>query len=172
MIGLARGEVKIAAHDASWAQAFALEKELLEQIFGKNVVAIEHIGSTAVPGLSAKPIIDIEVGIARFADWPKLVPLAEKAGYIFMPDRVFVDYIFMPKGSDDCRTHYLHITEYGSQEWYNVIHFRDILRTHTDVRKQYSTLKQSLAQTHPKRADYTAAKTEFIKHTLSSFNSV
>ena len=168
MIGLRRGTVQLADYDPDWPVEFEKEKRLLERAFGDRVVAIEHVGSTAVPGLSAKPIIDIEIGLRHFEDWHGLVPLAEKAGYSFMPERVFEDYVFMPKGAEDCRTHYLHFAAVDSSEWQHVIRFRDALRRDQKLRDEYAALKRHLSETHQNRAEYTQAKTAFIEKALEA----
>ena len=169
MIGLKRGTIQITDYDPAWAKEFEAEKQLLQSAFKGCTVSIEHVGSTAVPGLAAKPIIDIEVGVAHFADWRSVARLAEKVGYIYMPDRVFEEYVFMPKGPEGCRTHYLHIAAVDSDEWRNVITFRDALRSNTKLRDDYVALKHALAAKFANRADYTAAKAEFI---LTAINSL
>ena len=168
MIGLRRGTVEIMPYDLNWPLEFEKEKHLIQQAFGEHIVAIEHVGSTAVPDMPAKPIIDIEIGVQKFEDWKVIVPLAEKIGYIFMPDRVFEDYVFMPKGDESQRTHYLHIASIDSAEWKNILTFRDILRKNPVMRANYAKLKRKLSKLHGhNRAEYTALKTAFISSALS-----
>ena len=93
---------------------------------------------------------------------------AEKAGYSFMPERVFEDYVFMPKGAEDCRTHYLHFAAVDSSEWQHVIRFRDALRRDQKLRDEYAGLKRHLSETHQNRAEYTQAKTAFIEKALEA----
>lgn len=167
MIGLQRGTVHLSPCDSAWADDFEKEKKLLLDAFGDKVLAIEHVGSTAVPGLSAKPIIDIEIGLRKLNDYKMLIPLAEKLGYQFMPDRVFEDYVFMPKGSENCRTHYLHFATIDSDEWRNILRFRDLLRSDSILRDGYASLKAKLAaQNSQDRESYTTAKTDFIRKSL------
>lgn len=170
MIGLKRGTVQLVDYDSSWAAEFEKEKQLLTKVLGGKVVRIEHIGSTAVPGLSAKPVIDIEVGLRNFDDYKRLIPLAEKLGYHFMPDRIFGTYVFMPKGADDCRTHYLHFAEINSSDWNNAIAFRDALRADSKLRNAYASLKYHLASVYEDRASYTKAKGEFIEQALAVYH--
>ena len=169
MISLRRGTVSLVPYDSTWANEFDKEKAILEQAFGDKVLAIEHVGSTAVPGLAAKPIIDIEIGLEKFDDYKELVPLAESVGYQFMPDRIFDEYVLMPKGSEDCRTHYLHFAVVGSDEWNNVIGFRNILRSNSRLRDEYADVKAKLASANTSnRAAYTVAKSDFIERALSA----
>jgi GrpB-like predicted nucleotidyltransferase (UPF0157 family) len=163
MNGLKRGTVKLERYSPAWAADFATEKIGLEEVFGEMAVAIEHVGSTAVPGLAAKPIVDIEVGIKNFGDWHSFIKPLEAIGYMFMPERVKPDEVFLPKGSEEKRTHYLHITEFASDEWRKVIAFRDILRSDAELRQQYEDLKVGLARKYrDDRAAYSAAKVQFI----------
>jgi GrpB-like predicted nucleotidyltransferase (UPF0157 family) len=167
MIGLQRGTVTLAEYDPAWTNEFEQEKRLLQQVFKDRVLAIEHIGSTAVPGLAAKPIIDIEVGLCKLDDYKELVPLVEALGYHFMPDRIFDEYVFMPKGPEERRTHYLHFAAVGSNEWNNVIHFRDILRANPKIRDEYAAIKSELAAANANdRSTYTTRKAEFICQVL------
>lgn len=167
MIGLKRGAVALVDYDPTWPDEFAQEKRRLEEAFGDKVVEIVHVGSTAVPGLTAKPIIDIEVGLSKLEDYKELIPLAENLGYYFMPERVFEDYVFMPKGSESCRTHYLHFAAINSDEWRNVIKFRDVLRANPKLRDEYALLKTKLAATNAtNRQVYTAAKATFIERII------
>lgn len=168
MIGLKRGMVQLVVYDPHWLEEFEKEKHLLMETFGDKIVAIEHVGSTAVPGLIAKPIIDIEVGLRQFDNYKELISLAETVGYTYMPERVFEDYVFMPKGPEDCRTHYLHFAAFDSDEWRNVIRFRDVLRTDPQMRDEYAALKTKLASAHETdRQAYTAGKTAFIQRVAS-----
>lgn len=169
MIGLQRGTVQLASYSQDWAKAFMDEKKRLEDVMGDMVVAFEHVGSTAVPGLAAKPIIDIEVGLRKFEDYKELVPIAEKLGYQYMPDRIFKDYVFMPKGPEGRRTHYLHFALFDSDEWQSVVRFRDILRANPKLRDEYAALKYTLAKKYrTNRSAYTEAKASFIQSCLRS----
>jgi GrpB-like predicted nucleotidyltransferase (UPF0157 family) len=162
--GLRRGTVALEAYDPRWADEFAKEKIVLEAIFGGAAQAIEHVGSTAVPGLSAKPIIDIEIGLKNFSNWRKFVPQLEAAGYTYMQNRVKPDEVFMPKGPETSRTHYLHLTQFDSQEWLQVLRFRDTLRENESLRREYGRLKQQLAEKFPAdREAYSRGKAAFIE---------
>lgn len=167
-LGLKRGVFALQPYNPAWPSAFEQEKERLRSVFGGDAEAIEHVGSTAVPGLYAKPIIDIEVGLREFASWPRFVGQLVEHGYTFMEDRVGDMEVFMPKGPEAERTHYLHITQYGSAEWQHVLRFRDTMRGNAVLREEYVALKQELAHKYSNnRKAYTSGKAAFIQKVLA-----
>lgn len=106
-VGLARGAVELRPYDPAWPQWFKRERaELLTDV--PELLEIEHIGSTSIPGLEAKPIIDMQASLRSHADWPYVVPRLVERGYTFMADRANESRIFLPKGPEHCRTHYCH----------------------------------------------------------------
>lgn len=162
MIGLRQGTVELVAYDASWPREFLEEANRLRSVFGDDA-EIEHVGSTAIAGLPAKPLIDIQVGLASLSDAKRYIPALEALGYHYMPERETSEELFMPKGPVELRTHYLHIVEIGGVRGRNTLLFRDYLRTHPDARDAYAHVKQELAQQHREyRPAYTEAKTAFI----------
>jgi len=161
--GLPYGTVTLSPYDSAWPTAFEYEKKALELIFGAHANAIEHVGSTSVPELSATPIIDIAVGLGNFAEWPSFVDQLQTEGYVFMQDRVKPTEVFMPKGPEAHRTHYLHITQFGSMEWNNMVVFRNALRLDSELRQSYERLKTQLAAQYPdNREAYSQGKATFI----------
>lgn len=165
-LGLQRGTVELVAYDPRWVEEFAREKQQLLDTLGEHVVAIEHIGSTSVPGLAAKPIIDMIAAIRSFDDLEQMITLLEKLGYEYMPERMFVDRKFFPKGPRSNRTYHLNfVLMDDARQWVQPLQFRDYLRTHGDARNTYAALKRQLATAHSEdRAAYTAAKSEFIEN--------
>ena len=165
MIGLKRGIVKITPHQKQWETAFETEKKNLLKALGNRVVDIQHIGSTSVPGLPAKPIIDISIGLRRFKDARKLLKPMEKAGYGFY--KKFQQQILFAKGPDSRRTHYVHVMRYRGAKWTTDMLFRDYLRTHPRRVKAYAMLKLRLAKQFANdRGKYSDGKNRFIKETL------
>lgn len=165
-MALARGTVRLESYKEAWAEWFADEADRLRAIFGDKA-PIEHIGSTAIPGMMAKPIIDMMVGVESLdAVSQAMVAKLENMGYRSMPDRVTQDEIFMPKGPDSRRTHYLHIVPRSNRRWHNTVLFRNYLRAHP-AREEYADLKRKLAIQYPDdRASYTDAKTGFVTDIL------
>jgi len=171
MIGLRQGTVELLPYDGTWPSEFAKEADRLGTVFGSDV-KIEHVGSTAISGLIAKPLIDMQVGLESLADAKHLIPRLVELGYYYMPERDKPDEVFMPKGPEELRTHYLHIVEIGSERWKNTLLFRDYLRTHSDARDDYARLKQELAQQYGDyRPAYTEAKTAFVASIIEKANS-
>ena len=168
-VGLQRGTVILLPYSSVWAKDFIKEKRVLTAIFGNAAQAIEHVGSTAVPNLSAKPIIDIEVGLKDFSQWRQFVKPLEVVDYLFMPDRIRDDEVFLPKGPEAKRTHYLHITQFDSREWRVVLRFRNELRADSRLREKYEKLKEYLATEFPNdRKAYSAGKQAFIEEVIAN----
>lgn len=165
MIGLKRGTVKLVSYKKSWADEFEKEKKRILNKLGNRIVDVQHIGSTSVSGLYAKPIIDISVGVRRLKDASKLKKDLNSLGYKF--DRVFQQQIFFAKGPDKKRTHYLHLMRYKGSKWMTDILFCDYLRGHKSSVRQYNELKKKLAKDFSNnRQKYSDAKDKFIKETI------
>jgi GrpB-like predicted nucleotidyltransferase (UPF0157 family) len=158
--------VYIAEYDPRWPEMYEEEKHAILAVCGPAILAIEHIGSTAVPGLAAKPIIDIMLGIHSLDQAPALYDGLAGIGYEYAPE--FEESIperrFFRKGPTDYRTHHLHMVELGGEFWMRHLLFRDYLRQHTEVAQQYEELKRRLAAEYgSNRSGYTEAKTDFIR---------
>jgi GrpB-like predicted nucleotidyltransferase (UPF0157 family) len=156
----------LRGHDASWAKKYLSEKQNIERIAGAdNIVRISHIGSTSVPGLTAKPTIDILVEIRKGCDTQKLTQRMTDAGYIFSekpgnpPPHMMFMKGYTPKGFVGQAFH-VHVRYKG--DW-NELYFADYLRDHGDVADEYAKLKLSLWKTYEHDRDgYTDAKSGFI----------
>lgn len=168
-IGLKRGTVVLKKHHAEWTEAFEAEKEFLKKLLGNVVIDIQHIGSTAVFGLAAKPIIDMLMGVQSLSDVTHIHPLLENAGYEYRENGSDDTQVLFVKGPEELRTHYLHITEFESPVWNNDLAFRNYLRTHPNTAQEYEKLKERLASQYTEsRKDYTTGKKEFIQSILNT----
>ncbi len=166
-IGLKRETVKVVLYQKQWAKEFEREKERLLAVCGEMIVAIEHIGSTSVPGLAAKPIIDIAIGIKRFKDTKKLVSVLRELNYHFYKD-FQRQRLFVANGPDEKQTHYLHVMRYNGAKWKTDQLFRNYLRTHSEAVEEYSKLKQRLAKTYSNdRQSYADNKNVFIQAVIA-----
>lgn len=164
ILGLKRGTVRLLPYQKEWGGAFEEEKENLEKLLRDVVVDIQHVGSTAIPGLSAKPIIDMLMAVSSLSVIQKIRDTLEGAGYQYRENGSDEVQVLFVKGSEENRTHYLHITELGSQEWKNSLAFRDYLRAHPEEVERYESLKQKLAKLYPNdRREYTKAKKDFFE---------
>jgi GrpB-like predicted nucleotidyltransferase (UPF0157 family) len=160
--------VNLVPYDPSWPHQFEAERALLEPVLSPWLAGpIEHIGSTAVEGLTAKPIIDIMVGVRDLASSvdarAALVPL----DYMYFPYRPNVMHWFC-KPSPARRTHHLHLVPVQSPLWWERLAFRDYLRNSASATAEYAALKEALAAQHRfDREAYTEAKGEFVQSILA-----
>ena len=157
--------IVIADYDPQWPVLYEEEKNQILEAVGHKILAFEHIGSTAVPGLGAKPIIDMMAGVHHSSDAEECIPLLRDIGYTSVtpqpddPDH----YYCLGKGPHSVGYH-LHLMKFRSNSWEKHLLFRDYLRTNPDVANQYHDLKKKLVTKHGSdRATYTRAKTLFIE---------
>lgn len=175
MIGLKRGTVKLVKYNPKWAKLFEKEKQLIRRTFGDTIIAIEHVGSTAILGILAKPIIDMNIGVKSLVVARSMKGKFEKLGYEyrpFIPGRtkkrleVKGQELYV-KGPEAKRTHHAHVTVYGSDYWKRDLLFRDYLRENPSRAQRYSKLKKDLAEKYASdRELYTKHKEQFINNTL------
>jgi GrpB-like predicted nucleotidyltransferase (UPF0157 family) len=155
--------VVIVPYDPSWPIQFEAERAILQCVLSAWLVGpIVHIGSTAVPGLAAKHVIDIMAGVRTLADSQPAIGAAGQLGYSYAPYRPDEEHWFC-KPSPLVRTHHLHLVPLGSPLWLQSLAFRDYLRAHSGAAAEYEALKRRLAQEHGfDREAYTQAKGPFI----------
>jgi GrpB-like predicted nucleotidyltransferase (UPF0157 family) len=169
IIGLRRGIVALVPHQPGWGDLFAEEREVLRERIGQHVLDIQHVGSTAVPGLAAKPIIDIAIALSTL-DLIALCrePLSE-LGYIDRGDQgADGGYLFVKERGRGVRTHHLHLVTIDDPQWRNYLHFRDTLRADAVIRARYGALKVGLqARFAHDRQGYTLAKDGFVRGVVS-----
>jgi GrpB-like predicted nucleotidyltransferase (UPF0157 family) len=160
-LGVEQGKVRLLASDERWAGLYDAEERRLREAIGPLIVAIEHFGSTSIPGIKAKPILDILVGLPRFEDGAKLVEPLAALGYDYVGvEMVPDDHLF---GLGQPRRHLLHAVQYGGYHWTRDLRFRDRLRADPALASSYEALKVELAKRFAEqRAEYTAAKKAFI----------
>ncbi|MCM3745859.1 GrpB family protein [Paenibacillus pasadenensis] len=160
-------EVKLVDYDPQWAVQFELERAILQEILGNKAVAIEHIGSTSVQGLAAKPIIDIALAVKNLTEADAFIVPLQSFDYEYVPKEDFPARRFFRKGEWRKGTHHLHIYEEGSEEWENKLLFRNYLRNFPDLVIQYADLKKKLAILYAEdRSVYTAKKDPFIQEII------
>lgn len=160
----------IVPYDPHWPQQFEEEKARLRADIGAFVVSIEHIGSTAVPDLAAKPVIDILIGVRSLQEAPRFIPPLEARGYEYVPD--YEDEMpfrrYLHRKVNGNHTHHLHMVEPDSRFYHVQLAFRDYLRAHPETRDAYAELKRNLANNYRNnREAYTDAKGTFIQSILA-----
>jgi len=159
-------EVELVPYDPVWAEAYEQERAQIAAALGDLAVAVHHIGSTAVPGLDAKPVIDIMVVVRRLEDTAECIAPLQELGYSFIDYPQNVDRRFFRKGFP--RTHHLHIVASGSQTLADHVDFRDALRANPALRQAYQDLKHTLAeQFRDDRATYSEKKGSFIAEVVA-----
>ncbi|MBN7770027.1 GrpB family protein [Marinobacter daepoensis] len=164
-------EVAIFPYDKGWPLLFEEERDRLLHLFPGSFLAIEHIGSTAVPGLSAKPIIDILAGVDAMPRADALMEPLCQARYTTSMEfnASLAGRRWLMRWAEGRRTHHLHLVVYGSQEWQQRLAFRDRLRTNAEIAVHYEQNKRVwAAEFRSDREAYTAAKADFIRETLRS----
>ena len=165
--------VTVVRYDPTWPDLYERERVLIARALGDLAVAIEHVGSTAVPELGAKPIIDITLGIHRLADGEKCIRPLEGLGYEYRGDGEIPGRHYFRKFTRGERTHHLNIVEHEGDFWARHILFRDYLREQPQEAQDYYDLKVRLAERFgTDRLGYTEAKTEFIESALARARAV
>jgi len=171
MLGLNRNVVKLVEHANNWKELFKEEKILLNTLVGKHVVDIQHIGSTAIDGIAAKPLLDILIGVTSMADAQKFDKHKLKEANIYHLGRVQIEgkevFAKFSNLENLTKTHVLHVVEYGGDWWQKHIYFRDYLNEHPEVANDYAALKKELAEAFPtNERSYTDGKKGFVDKIL------
>ena len=160
------GKILIVDYDGEWPELFEREAARIRVALGTRALRIEHVGSTSVPGLAAKPIIDIVLGVADSADESAYGPDLERAGYVLRIREIEWHQHRMFKGPDTA-TH-LHVFSNDCPEIGRMLLFRDWLRSHRSDRDLYERTKRSLAEQEWQYAqNYADAKTAVVEETLA-----
>ena len=157
----------VVPYDAAWPLAFEHERERLRLALGSLSLRIDHHGSTAVPGLAAKPVIDIQISVARLHPIDAYAPALARLGYVHVPHTDDAVCPFFHRPAEWPHTHHVHLVQAGSEEEWRTLAFRDYLREHGDAAREYEALKRRIAQDFTgddfaSREAYAAAKTAFI----------
>jgi GrpB-like predicted nucleotidyltransferase (UPF0157 family) len=158
-------DVALSPYDPSWPVMFEAERERLLSIFGAKFIDIQHIGSTAVYGLTSKPVIDILAGVPSMSAAEELVEPLCRSGYTTSAEfnATLLDSRWFMRWANGHRTHHLHVTVHGSNFWTQRLRFRDALRNDPALARRYSQFKTDLAAIHrSNREAYTDAKAGFI----------
>jgi GrpB-like predicted nucleotidyltransferase (UPF0157 family) len=164
-------QLQLFEHQDTWSAQFLQVADTLRMAMAACGPAVEHIGSTSVPGLCAKPVLDILVGVSALSAVKAVIPSLVAAGFVYRPEYEQMipgrRYFVRPAGPG-CRVH-LHAVVRGGRLWQQHLYFRDRLRQDTSLRQSYAALKTRLAAVHASdKAAYTEAKAPFIAQVLAS----
>ena len=160
--------VIVSPYDPQWPAEFAAEKARLAEALGTLAQRIEHHGSTAVPGLAAKPIIDIQVSVESLQPLVAFITPLSSLGYVYVPHPDDDRCPFFHRPVDWPHTHHVHLVVTGGEEEERTLAFRDYLRSHPEVAAEYAHLKRHLARdadatTLAGREAYAVAKSTFVE---------
>lgn len=169
-IGLKRGKVEVCLHSTDWEAAAEKTIGTLKKILKNDLVDAQHIGSTSIKTICAKPIVDIVVGVRRFEDILKHNGELEKNGIIYRREERPGEHLYICGDlNNNIHTHYIHVVIWNEKSWNDYLNMRDYLNSNEAVAKEYSALKENLAKLYPNdRIAYTAQKSGFIESVLRS----
>ncbi len=170
MIGLKRGLVMLKDHCTSWAPEAEKVIDCLRDIFGNYAIDIQHIGSTSIIGIKAKPIIDIAVGVATFEKLDVFLPALEQHGVYKSSGQPFDNIVLFSRDNPETgsRVNNIQMVIHGSDEWNSHILFRDYMNSHPDKAHEYEKIKSEAAERFPKDVlAYSAYKNIFIQKCIS-----
>ena len=163
-------EIEIVDYNPNWANMFEREAEAIRGVVKKDlIVEIQHIGSTAVPGLAAKPVIDIMIGLRDLLDGKKIIQPLKELGYVYWADNPDDKKMFFVKGMPpygEKRTHHVHVVEINGEFWQRRL-FRDYLRINPQEASRYEKLKRELAvRFRDDREAYTEGKSDYVAEVM------
>ena len=165
MLGLEQGVVKLVPHNPRWTYHFQCEAQEIRRSLRQPDLDIEHVGSTAIDGIDAKPILDMLIAVDDLEDIHAHRCGLSKLGYSQVT--IAKDYLLFIKGPEEKRTHHLKFARRDSAYWQETLMFRDYLRSHPEIAADYENLKRRLALRYAKsRKDYTEHKGPFIHEVL------
>jgi GrpB-like predicted nucleotidyltransferase (UPF0157 family) len=164
-LGLPSGTVLVVAYDPEWPRLFVEEAARIRSALDPLPIALEHTGSTSVPGLAAKPVLDILAGVPEGAPVAPYIAGLVGAGYVHRGEQGIPGREFFRRGEP--RAYHVHLARVGDPFWREHLTFRDHLRAHDDLRDEYARLKHALAARFPyDRPAYIEHKAPFIRHVL------
>lgn len=168
-LGLKRGTVQLEPHNKQWEEVAVQTIGKLKVILGEDVIDIQHVGSTAIPAIKAKPIIDIAVGEDDFKRVLLYNEQLQQEGIVYRGSDVEHQLLYvMGDMKNDTRTHHIHVVKWNGTEWKNYIYFRDYLNSNENVALQYQQLKEELERKYADdRIAYTSGKQDMIDNILN-----
>ena len=162
-LGLRKGEIMVCQHDPEWMVEAERICHKIKKQAGSQLVDIQHVGSTSIPGMPAKPILDFVVGVLDMDDLDGLVSSLVQMGYI---DRGLgpgsIGYVLVFEVAEKVRTQHIHIVEHTSEHWLHYIDFRDDMRNNEDDNMRFKELKELLIRSNVNRKEYQSQKSEFV----------
>ena len=171
-IGLKRGCVLLVSHEDDWENSANTTIKILYDILGNNAKDIQHVGSTSIKHIKAKPIIDIAIAVEDFQDVLEFEKQLQNKGFYYRPDVNITNQLLFAcgnyyDGTGDLQTHFIHVVLKDSIEWKNYIKFKDYLNSHIEIAKEYERVKTDMYVKYPNdRSSYLKGKEEIINSIL------
>lgn len=167
-IGLLRGKVRLLPHQAEWKKSAEEFIAKLKNLLGDTAIDVQHVGSTAIASVHAKPIIDIALAVNDLKEIIPYIDSLEENGVFCRGEDVSGQMLFvMGDIEKDIRTHHIHVVEYASRNWKNYLNFRDFLNAFPEKAQEYDRCKQELARQFPNdRRSYTLGKEKAVQELL------
>lgn len=173
MLGLKRLTVKVVNYTDEWLASFVKLKEEIKFVLKKYTIRIEHIGSTSISGMPAKPILDLVIGFDKLDEQiiQGIIPLLDQLSFIYRGDRKDRGgYLFVKEPKENIITHHLHVVEINDDQWNHYLHFRDTLSANPLLATEYKELKLDLEKKYADdRMMYTQSKEQFIQKVIAGY---
>ena len=168
-IGLKRGKVILEPHQVEWETEGKKTCEKISRLLGDDITGVEHVGSTSIRSICAKPIIDIAVAVRKFEDIRKHDELLAKNGIVYRKEDIPGQLLYRSGDLDNnIVTHYIHVVLTDSDAWKNYLNFRDYMNMHKEDALKYEGLKKDLWKRYPDdRTAYVDGKSEFVNEMLN-----
>ena len=161
------GQPRLVPYDDRWPALFTRFEAKLKAALGARILSVHHVGSTSVPGISAKPILDVLVGVPTLAAAADCVSILEGIGLEFAPEDDIEERLWFRGRGQALRTHHVSLAEPDSAFFRDTLAFRDALRSSPDLARAYEQLKVQLASKHERGTPFHLGKTEFVRRALA-----
>ncbi|WP_405283860.1 GrpB family protein [Gaopeijia maritima] len=165
-LGMIADQPQLVPHDDRWAELFDRLRVSLTRRLGDRILSVHHVGSTSVPGLSAKPILDVLIGVQSLAASLECVPILAELGFEHGPEDDIPDRHYFRGQRGGLRTHHLSLAEESSAHFINSLVFRDALRESPELVRAYETLKRDLYATRKRKSELHRGKSSFVAQVL------
>ena len=165
-LGMLVATPRLVPYDERWPQVFASLRDSISRRLGDRCRSIHHVGSTAVPGLSAKPILDVLIGVPNLDDSLECVPSLAELGFEYGPEDDIADRHYFRGRRGELRTHHLSMAEESSAHFVISLIFRDALRESAELAREYEVLKRELYSTTRPKSELHRGKTDFVLSVL------
>jgi len=167
-LGIVEGSPRLVPYDDRWPDLFSQLRARLEGALGGHILSVHHVGSTAVPGLVAKPVLDVLIGVSDLQEAVACIPSLATLGFEYGPDDDIAERHWFRGRRGGLRTHHLSLAEPTSTYFVDTLAFRDALRSSPELAREYTNLKAELVARHVPGRPLHTGKTEFVRRALDT----